>query len=147
MFGHLPKISQNYWPLKVPTCVQRVCVAVNSSAASRILLRSSPVWGTYCCLSRLLDPSFTLQGFLAEHSLPGLKKCWGTWTTQAFNDLQKGSSHLGTLWFPKCLTCLDLWNYANPTKEQNKSGRYLEINGVISLQAFTRLRVSRADLW
>lgn len=28
MFGHLPKISQNYWPLKVSTCVQRVCVAV-----------------------------------------------------------------------------------------------------------------------
>lgn len=72
------------------------------------------------------------RGFSQRHSLQDPKKCWGTWTTQAFCDLQKGSSHFGTFWFPKHLTRLDLWNYANPTKEQNKSRRYLEINGVIS---------------
>ena len=61
MFGNLPKRAQNDWPLKVSTCVQRVCVAENASAGNGIFSAHLQFGATIALLSRLLDPSFTLH--------------------------------------------------------------------------------------
>lgn len=47
---------------------------------------------------------------------PSFWGCLGTQSTAALHALHKCSGDVGTFW--KRLTCLDLWNYANPIKEQ-----------------------------
>lgn len=75
MFGNLPKTAQNYWPLKVSTCVERACAAENASAGSGIFSAHLQFGSAIA----LLDPSVALHGFVgAEAHTTSLEETLGT---------------------------------------------------------------------